>query len=98
MKIGDLIRDKRIEMGMSQMELADTVGTTTATISRWESGGIRQMKRPMIEATAKALNIDPVMLVQREEVVFPDEAKVLDAYRAADDLTKAMVRRALQIE
>ena len=98
MTIGELIKERRMEMNMTQMELADTVGTTTATISRWESGDIRQMKRDMIEATASALRIDPVLFFRNNDVIFPDERKVLNAYRAADDLTKAMVRRTLNIE
>lgn len=98
MTIGELIKERRMEMNMTQMQLADTVGTTTATISRWESGDIHQMKRDMIEATATALRIDPVLFFRNNDVIFPEERKVLSAYRAADDLTKAMVRRTLNIE
>jgi hypothetical protein len=38
-----------------------------------------------------------MLFFQREEVLFPDEQEIIDAYRAADELTKAMVRRALGI-
>ncbi len=97
MTIGEMIKNRRIELNMTQLDLAETVGTTTATISRWESGDIHKMKRSNMTAIAKALRMDPVILTQREEVIFPDEAQVLDAYRAADDGTKAAVRKLLDL-
>lgn len=47
MDIGTLIFTKRKEKGYSQKELADKVGVSEATISRWESGEIKNMKRKM---------------------------------------------------
>ncbi len=38
MDLGDKIKKARIESGKSQDELADAIGVTRATISRWERG------------------------------------------------------------
>ena len=97
MTIGEMIRDRRKELGLTQDDIARTIGTTKATVSRWESGDIHKMKRSMIAALAKVLQLNPVLFVQREEVLMPDEEELLDAYRAADELTKILARRALGI-
>ena len=38
MTIGEMIRDRRKELGLTQDDIARTIGTTKATVSRWESG------------------------------------------------------------
>lgn len=59
MSVKDLIREKRLSLGMTMKEVADKVGVSEATISRWESGEISNMRRGAISALAKALNISP---------------------------------------
>ena len=59
MNVKDIIREKRIELGMTMKEVADKVGVSEATISRWESGEIANMRRGAIFSLAKALNISP---------------------------------------
>lgn len=97
MTIGSIIRDRRIELKMTQEDLAAAVGATKATVSRWESGDIHKMKRSMIAAVSRVLRLDPMLFLQQEEVLFPDEVDVIHAYRAADDGTKAAVRKLLDI-
>ena len=36
MKIGQFIRDRRIELGMTQQQLADKLGITDKAVSKWE--------------------------------------------------------------
>lgn len=97
MTIGDILRNRRNELQMTQEELANAVGTTKATVSRWESGDIHKMKRPMIAAVAKVLQLDPLLFFQQQEVLMPDEFKIITAYRQADDGTKSAVRKLLDI-
>ena len=98
MTIGGIIRDRRLEMGYTQLDLAKIVGTTKATISRWESGDIHKMKSSMILAVSRALHLDPLVFLPDEEVLLPDESAVINAYRAADEGTKAAVRKLLDIQ
>lgn len=97
MTIGGIIRNKRIELGYTQEELAKIVGTTKATISRWESGDIHKMKSSMIVAVSNALQISPLVFLQNEEVLLPDESAIINAYRAADEGTKSAVRKLLDV-
>ena len=67
MKANEVIRLKRKEKNMTLKDLAQRVGVSEATVSRWESGDIRSMKRPNIEALSKILGISPAILMEWEE-------------------------------
>ena len=97
MTIGSIIRDRRKDLNMTQEDLAFSVGTTKATVSRWESGDIHKMKRSMMASLARVLRLDPMIFLQQEEVLFPDEVDVIHAYRIADDGTKSAVRKLLDV-
>lgn len=45
MGVKEILKSRRLELGLSMKELADKVGVNEATISRWESGNIANMKR-----------------------------------------------------
>ena len=68
MSVKDLIKEKRLSLGMTMKEVADKVGVSEATISRWESGEISNMRRGAISALAKALGISPNEIMGWEQV------------------------------
>jgi transcriptional regulator with XRE-family HTH domain len=57
------LKDRRLELGLTMLEVAKRVGVSEATISRWESGDIDNMKRDKIALLAKALEISPLLIV-----------------------------------
>lgn len=59
MNVKDIIRERRMILGLTMKEVADKVGVSEATISRWESGEIANMRRGAIFSLSKALNISP---------------------------------------
>lgn len=61
--IGKIIHDRRSELGLTMKELAEKVGVAEGTISRWESGEIKNMRRDAVAALAKALNLSPKILM-----------------------------------
>lgn len=61
--IGRLLSDKRIQLGLTQRQIALLTGTTEATVSRWESGKIGNMRRDKIAKLAAALNISPLSIM-----------------------------------
>lgn len=65
MSLQEYLKNKRIEKKMTMAELAKKVGVSEATISRWESGDIANMKRDKIFSLANALQISPL------EIMFP---------------------------
>jgi transcriptional regulator with XRE-family HTH domain len=66
METKDIIRNRRIELGYTMKELAEKAGVNEATISRWESGDIANMRRNKIIDLARALQIPPMMLMEME--------------------------------
>lgn len=68
MEIKTLIHNKRLERGLTMKELAEKVGVSEATISRWESGKIDNMRRDKIAALADALNIVPALIMGWDSV------------------------------
>ena len=89
----------------TQQDVADYVGVSEGTVSRWESGDIGNMRRDRIVAYANVLCVSPAVIMGWEDV--PDshlysltaaERDIIDAYRSADPLDRAMVRRVLGLQ
>jgi len=97
MTIGEIIRDSRKKLNMTQDDLARAVDTTKATVSRWESGDIGKMKLSAIKAVSRTLMLDEWLFVQPQEVLTRDEKDVLDAYRSANSELKSIIRKLLDV-
>ena len=67
MKSNELIRYKRKEMGMTMKDVADRIGVSEATVSRWESGSVGSMKRQNVAALARLFDLSPAVLMDWEE-------------------------------
>jgi len=61
--IKNIIKNRRKELGLTMKEVAKAVGVSEATVSRWESGDIGDMKRSRIAALAKVLKISPNIIM-----------------------------------
>ena len=59
----DLIKNRRIELGLTQLDIAKATSVSEATVSRWESGQISNMRRSKIAALAKVLQLSPSTLM-----------------------------------
>lgn len=57
MDVKDIIRNRRIEMGLTMKELAKMVGVSEGTVSRWESGQIENMRRNKVAQLSRVLGI-----------------------------------------
>lgn len=67
MALKDILKNRRIALGLSMKEVAEKVGVSEGTISRWESGDIENMRRSKITALAKALNLPLEVIMEWEE-------------------------------
>lgn len=56
-KVGELIKTRREELNITQKKLAGLLGVTHSTVSRWESGYIKEIKRAQIYLLSKYLYI-----------------------------------------
>lgn len=64
---GDRIKKARLEKRMTQQELADKVGVKFSAIHKYEAGIVVNIKRDMIDALAKALDVKPSYLLCMDE-------------------------------
>lgn len=61
------LTDRRKELGLTMKQVAEAVGVSEATVSRWESGQIANMRRDRINNYAKILRVDPNFIMTGEK-------------------------------
>lgn len=66
MDIASIIKNRRIDLGLTQAEVARAVGVSEATVSRWEAGEIENMRRDRIFNLARVLQLKPSVLITGE--------------------------------
>lgn len=76
-KVGDIIHNRRIELGLSLEKVGNACGVNRSTIMRWENGRASDIKRQHIFILSKLLCIPiPVLLgIESEEAI--EEASVV---------------------
>lgn len=60
--LGERAKTRRLELGLSAVELAERVGVTFQTIYRYESGELRPSYPEGMASLAAALEIEPCRL------------------------------------
>lgn len=68
MDVGQLIRDARLEKGMTQEELGEKVGVQKSAVAKWENGRVSEIKRSNLKKLADALGLNPNLLLGDIEV------------------------------
>lgn len=63
MTIGEIIKNRRKQLGMSAEQIADIIGTSPATIYRYESNYITKMGIDKLTPIAKALRVSEAYLM-----------------------------------
>lgn len=67
MTVGERIKQKRLEKGMSVDELAAKLGKNRATIYRYESNDIENLPITILGPISEALNVSPTYLMGYED-------------------------------
>lgn len=67
MNMNDKIKKRRLELGMTIEDVARLIGVSGATVSRWETGDIENMRRDKIALLAKALQVSPSFIMGWDE-------------------------------
>lgn len=106
MCMAERIKNRRLLMGFTQEELANRLGLQKSAIAKYENGRVENIKRSIIGKMADVLDCSPSYLMGWDDshdsssMLLTDktEKAIVTEYRRADDITQAMVLRALDID
>ena len=79
MDIKEKLKNRRKELNLTMLDVANKVGVSEATVSRWESGDIANMRRDKIVLLANALQVSPSFIMGWE----PEEESIASDLQAA---------------
>lgn len=87
MTVGERIKDRRIELGLSVDDLAKRLNKNRATVYRYENSYIENMPVGVLEPLAVALNTTPAYLMGWEDKASACKVNHITVY-LADNTTK----------
>ena len=64
-----IIKTRRKELGITLEDIGNYVGVSKATVQRWETGSISNMRRDRIKKLSEILRIAPEILLEAENKV-----------------------------
>ena len=77
-KIGSFIKQKRIEKGLTQQQLAEIMNVSQKTVSRWETG-YNMPDISLLSSLSAELGVSVSSLLAGEEKPIEEEAKIYNA-------------------
>lgn len=104
--MGNYLADRRMELGLTQKEISEMVGVSEATVSRWESGAIANMRRDKIKLYAEVLKVSPTFIISGKAdskvvsapTLSKTETYLLDKFRSLDSRGQSAVLNTLEHE
>ena len=92
MEVKEIIKARRLELHLSQLEVARYVGVSEATVSRWESGDIANMGASRISLLCEILSLNPIDIVNpghtenAPAALNPELLDLLEEYRTRPEM------------
>lgn len=91
MAMGDRIREKRIEKGLTMEQLADRLGVGRSAVNKWEKGHVQNIKRSTIEKMCTIFDCSPGYLfaLENDETEEPMYIEI-EPIRKSETLTRLL--------
>lgn len=90
------LRQRRKELGLTMKQVADAVGVSEATISRYESGNIKNMRRDRLDKYAKALQVEILDMIEINETETQAGAEGMKC-RLAERIIEARLKKGVSM-
>ena len=74
--LGNRLKQKRLELQMTQGDIAEQIGVAVSTVQRYEKGQIDKIKLPVVEAIARVLEVSPEWLIGKTDVEAPSSESI----------------------
>lgn len=90
-EIGKRIKEARDIQKVTLDDVAKKVGVAKSTVQRYENGKIKNIKLPVVESIANALNVNPAWIVGKSnliEIPTQEIPKIMQYYTKLNDLGK----------
>ena len=90
MEMNEKIKAKREALSLTLQEIGNYLGVSKATVQRYESGEIKNLKLETIEKLAQILNISPAYLMgwEEKEVKRPNKLETIAAHFEGEEFTE----------
>ena len=85
-EIGKRIQERRKALNISVVDIAAYTGLSKATIHRYENGEIQNIKLPVVETIATMLDVNPLWLIGKSEIMARMDGKTNDICIAIDNM------------
>ncbi len=92
MGLSNILRKRRKELGLTLAEIADKMGVSEATVQRWESGNIKNMRQERISKLAEILCVTPAYLMGWEEEPVKEQKKETAQKDSQEDIDNEIMR------
>ena len=66
-RVGIRIHNRRIELALTLVDVANHCGVSKSSVSRWEAGHIKQLSVEHIEKLSQILQVSPLYIIGIEE-------------------------------
>lgn len=90
MKTCSKLKQRRKELNLTMLDVAKKTGVSEATVSRWESGDIANMRRDRIVLLANALQVPPSFIMGDDEAIAEAPIAQDDRLNILYELTKEL--------
>ena len=74
--LSDVLKKRRPELGLTLAQIADAMGVSEATVQRWESGSIRNIRPERIALLSQILKVSQASLMGIEENILDPGGRI----------------------
>ena len=105
--INERIKERRLQMGLTLLDVADALGVKEATAQRYESGAIKNISHETVCKLSEILRCPPSYLMGWEDFAAPTavglelsalETQIITRFRSLSDGERNMILRSLGID
>lgn len=96
--MNNILKEKRLEKGLTLEEVGNMVGVGKSTVRKWENGMIENMGRDKIIKLSNALSISPLAILGIEEPNQESDLKSNYKIILSNNFKKYRLKKGLSIE
>lgn len=97
MEMGERIRQRRLELGLTQEELGKKCDVNRQAVYLWEQNKTEKLKRPTISAIARALQTNEAWLLGLNPTVENSDLDIVDTYSRLNKESKSVLAKLVNL-